>query len=156
MTTETVRLDALVSLLLLRGYYPVAPECAGEGAQLINGMWYMPRWGCDTLHNVIEEHGDELANAEKTGDPALLALVRFLAKYQSDLNDLREQCVGTTPEECQDAIIMRWPIIQRTVTQIALKRIGEQDYDTKLVAEAITVLCANSEFSGERSESAGT
>lgn len=64
MTTETVRLDALVSLLLRRGYYPVASECAGEGAQLINGQWHMPRWGCDTLQHVIEEHGDELANME--------------------------------------------------------------------------------------------
>ena len=45
MTTETVRLDALVSLLLKRGCYPVAPECAGEDAQLINGQWHMPRWG---------------------------------------------------------------------------------------------------------------
>lgn len=61
MTTETVRLDALVSLLLRRGYYPVAPEYAGEGAQLINGKWYMPRLGCDTLQYVIEEHGDEVA-----------------------------------------------------------------------------------------------
>lgn len=67
MTTETVRLDALVSLLLRRGYYPVAPECAGEGAQLINGQWHMPRWGCDTLQFVIDEHGDELANTEVRG-----------------------------------------------------------------------------------------
>ncbi len=60
---KTARLDALVSLLLRRGYYPVAPECAGDGAQLINGQWYMPRWGCDTLQYAIEEHGDEIANA---------------------------------------------------------------------------------------------
>lgn len=64
MTTETVRLDALVSLLLRRGYYPVHASCAGEGAQLINGAWYMPRWGRDTLQHVIEEHGDELANVD--------------------------------------------------------------------------------------------
>lgn len=67
MTTETVRLDALVSLLLRRGYYPVAPECTGEGAQLINGQWHMPRWGSHTFQHVIEEHGDELANAALTG-----------------------------------------------------------------------------------------
>ena len=48
---------ALVSLLLRRGYYPVAPECAGEGAQLVNGGWHMPRWGCDTLQHVIDDYG---------------------------------------------------------------------------------------------------
>lgn len=55
----------LVSWLLRRGYYPVAAACAGEGAQLVDGTWHMPRWGCDTLQHVLDEHGDELpANAQ--------------------------------------------------------------------------------------------
>jgi hypothetical protein len=52
-------LTSLVSLLLRRGYYPVSPECAGEGAQLVDGQWHMPRWGCDTLQHVIDEHGSD-------------------------------------------------------------------------------------------------
>jgi len=80
---------------------------------------------------------------EEYGPPALLALVRFLAKYQKDLNDLRNQCISMTPEECKDALIMRWPVIQGTANQLALKRIGEMDYDTKLVAEAVALLRAN-------------
>ena len=64
MEPKDIRIKVLVSLLLRRGYYPVAPECAGEGAQLINGHWHMPRWGCDTLQNVIEEYGDEIATLE--------------------------------------------------------------------------------------------
>lgn len=76
-------------------------------------------------------------NAEITSGKKYLALVRFLAKYQDDLNDLREQCMGMTPEECKDALIMRWPVIQGTSNQIALKRIGDQEYDIKLVAKAL-------------------
>jgi hypothetical protein len=56
------RLDALVSLLLRRGYYEVDPRVVGEGAQLVHGRWYMPRLGCDTLQMVIDEFGDELAS----------------------------------------------------------------------------------------------
>jgi len=85
---------------------------------------------------------NEAKHNKEYGPPALLALVRFLAKYQADLNDLRDQCMGMTPEECKDALIMRWPVIQGTATQIALKRIGEQAYDTKLVAEAVNALRA--------------
>jgi len=72
-----------------------------------------------------------------------LALVRFLARYQKDLNDPRNQCIDMTPEECKDALIMQWPVIQGTANQLALKRIGEMDYDTKLVAEAVALLRAN-------------
>lgn len=28
-------------------------EC--DGAQQLNGQWYMPLWGCDTLANLIED-----------------------------------------------------------------------------------------------------
>ena len=86
---------------------------------------------------------NEAKRNEEYGPPALLALVRFLAKYQDDLNDLRNQCIGMTPEECKDALIMRWPVVQGTANQIALKRIGELAYDTKLVAEAVNALRAN-------------
>lgn len=55
-------LDLIVSLLLRRGYYPIAPECVGEGAQIVRGQWYMPRWGCDTLQTLIDEFGDEIAS----------------------------------------------------------------------------------------------
>lgn len=59
LRAKVANVGALAGLLLSRGYYPVAPECAGEGAQIINGQWHMPRWGCDTLQNVIDDHGDD-------------------------------------------------------------------------------------------------
>ena len=38
--------------LIREGFYPVEPDKAGEGAQLITGQWYMPRWGCDTMRHI--------------------------------------------------------------------------------------------------------
>jgi len=48
----------LIKAILTIGYDPVAPEDVGEGAQLINKQWYMPRWGCDTLQHVSDILGD--------------------------------------------------------------------------------------------------
>jgi hypothetical protein len=93
---------------------------------------------------------NEAKRNEEYGPPALLALVRFLARYQADLNELRDLCMGMTPEECKESLIMKWPVIQGTANQIALKRIGELDYDTKLVAEAVHALRANADLRGER------
>jgi len=50
-------MKAFVKLLLQRCYYPTEPEFVGEGAQLVNGQWYMPAWGCDTLQHFIEGYG---------------------------------------------------------------------------------------------------
>jgi len=36
------------------GYYPVSACCVGEGAQIVEGQWYMPKWGCDTLQYIID------------------------------------------------------------------------------------------------------
>jgi hypothetical protein len=29
-----------------------------DGAQLINGEWYMPIWGCDTIQNILDGIGE--------------------------------------------------------------------------------------------------
>jgi len=41
---------------ILDNYEPVKPRAAliGAGAQIVDGQWYMPRWGCDTLQHVVE------------------------------------------------------------------------------------------------------
>jgi hypothetical protein len=59
---------------------------------------------------------NEANRNDEYGPPALLALVRFLAKYQDES-----------------------PVIQGTANQIALKRIGELDYD----AQAVKAMLAN-------------
>ena len=43
-----------IKRILELGYYPVPPSDIGEGAQIVNGQWYMPRWGCDTLQHIID------------------------------------------------------------------------------------------------------
>ncbi len=73
----------------------------------------------------------------------LLALVRFLAKYQSDLNDLRDRMLSMTPEECEEAVLMQWPVVRGTGNQIALRQIGELHYDVNLVAAAVKSIRAN-------------
>jgi len=40
---------------ILDNYEPIEPgNSIGDSAQLINGQWYAPKWGCDTLQHVIE------------------------------------------------------------------------------------------------------
>jgi len=39
----------LVKAILAIGYEPIEPDAVGEGAQIVDRQWYMPRWGCETL-----------------------------------------------------------------------------------------------------------
>ena len=41
--------------LLRTGYYSVSLENVGDGAQLVDGQWYMPKFGCDTLQHIKDE-----------------------------------------------------------------------------------------------------
>jgi hypothetical protein len=38
------------------GYVEISPDAAQhlDGAQLINGQWYGPRWGCDSLEHIVD------------------------------------------------------------------------------------------------------
>jgi len=48
-------ISELVKRILNAGYEPIEPgNSIGDSAQLINGQWYAPKWGCDTLQHVIE------------------------------------------------------------------------------------------------------
>jgi len=41
--------------VILDNYEPVKPGSLPEDSvQLINGQWYAPKWGCDTLQHIIE------------------------------------------------------------------------------------------------------
>jgi len=50
-----------IKRLLQLGYYPVSAELvkAGDGAQRVDGQWYMPRWGPDTLNHIDEIWGND-------------------------------------------------------------------------------------------------
>lgn len=88
-------------------------------------------------------------NATKTTDKTdvaqvdssdLLALVVFLAKHYDQLEALRYSLYAMTPEECKDAVVMKWPIIQGIKNQINLKRIGEMEYNSKAVGRAVAAI----------------
>lgn len=86
-----------------------------------------------------------MSTENKTDSPEvdssdLLALVVFLAKHHDELEALRYSLYAMTPEECKDAVVMKWPIVQGTRNQINLKRIGEMDYDSKAVGRAVTAI----------------
>jgi len=50
----------LVKRILNVGYEPIEPgNSIGDSAQLINGQWYAPKWGCDTLQHVIDQLSGE-------------------------------------------------------------------------------------------------
>jgi len=46
--------------MMRMGYYPVSSEVVKNHsqAQIIDGQWYAPRWGCDTLQHVKDEIED--------------------------------------------------------------------------------------------------
>jgi len=76
------RLQGVVSLLIRTGYFPVAADEAGEGAQLINGEWHMPLWGCDTLQRLIDECG--LASVDAGDSYSTENELRVIAKMRGD------------------------------------------------------------------------
>lgn len=51
---STVRADAVIRLLLDKAYFPVDAGSLDDGAQLVDGKWYMPVWGCDTLSYIVD------------------------------------------------------------------------------------------------------
>ena len=53
--------------LLKSAWEPVDSEYAGKlaDAQIVDGQWYAPKWGCDTLDHML----DELAARTPTNQP---------------------------------------------------------------------------------------
>ena len=68
---KPVRVQRLVRRLLELGYYPVSIECAKGAAQLVDGQWYMPRWGAETLQHVLDAFGNDTVSPNvKLTNPA--------------------------------------------------------------------------------------
>lgn len=49
-----VRADDVIRFLLEEAYFPDDAGSPDDGAQLVDGEWYMPAWGCDTLQYVVD------------------------------------------------------------------------------------------------------
>lgn len=51
--------------ILELGYEERIPSACFGGDQLVDGKWYVPKWGCDTLQHIIDEWGEEGRNGDK-------------------------------------------------------------------------------------------
>ena len=58
---SVVPVDAVLRLLLDKAYMPTGSSYGDE--QLVNGVWYVPVWGCDTLQYIVDGVKD-LASVE--------------------------------------------------------------------------------------------
>ena len=47
-----VPVDAVLRLLLDKAYMPTDSSYGDE--QLVDGVWYVPVWGCDTLQYIVD------------------------------------------------------------------------------------------------------
>ena len=46
--------------ILELAFIPVDPSSVREGDQIVDGQWYMPKWGCDTLANIFDIIGEDI------------------------------------------------------------------------------------------------
>ena len=85
---KPVRVQRLVRRLLELGYYPVSIECAKGAAQLVDGRWYMPRWGAETLQHVLDSFGNDAVSPNDITDMARFETA-FGAGYASAKTEMR-------------------------------------------------------------------
>lgn len=80
---------------------------------------------------------DALQDRETALDDARHAM-RWLAKYQDDLNRLfRKACAATDPAAAMNLLTLHWSIVQTTKNQFALRDLGRQAIDLQAVTRAI-------------------
>lgn len=50
-----LRCMALLAAVVRKHYNPIEDPKGCDGAQMWNGQWWMPLWGCDTLDNMLDD-----------------------------------------------------------------------------------------------------
>jgi len=65
--------------LIRKHYTPVIQP--GEGAQMFDGQWWMPKWGCDTLEHLIEDFQAALDAAVAEKDEQIRQITEALNNY---------------------------------------------------------------------------
>lgn len=50
---------------LLEFFIPIKTEEIVEGVQQVDGQWYMPLYGSDTMQHIIDEMREERPEAER-------------------------------------------------------------------------------------------
>lgn len=80
----------------------------------------------------------EGAQSEELSSTDLLALVRFLCSYQTQLQKLRYELLAIEDgEQLRDAMIGQWPVVQGLRNQMALEKIGRGEIDWDAVSRAV-------------------
>ena|SRR3990172_55888 len=46
---------ALLAAVAQKHYNPISDPTGVDGAQMWNGQWWMPLWGCDTLDSMLDD-----------------------------------------------------------------------------------------------------
>lgn len=73
----------------------------------------------------------------------VLDLLRWLAGLCMLQQDKRWEALALSAEECKDFVSMRWPIVQGTRNQSALREIGRQPVSEGNLGKAVEWLLAN-------------
>lgn len=53
--SPSVRLKKLLDAVVCKHYNEITDPTGVDGAQMWNGRWWMPLWGCDTLQTMLED-----------------------------------------------------------------------------------------------------
>ena len=54
-TSPGVGIRELLAAVVRKHYNPIEDPKGCDGAQMWNGQWWMPLWGCDTLDNMRDD-----------------------------------------------------------------------------------------------------
>ena len=76
-----VGIGELLAAVVRKHYNPIEDPKGCDGAQMWNGQWWMPLWGCDTLDNML----DDMAYASERQQAANAALTDPAAKPKETL-----------------------------------------------------------------------
>lgn len=71
---------------------------------------------------------------------AIRDLAIFLAKAHMEWHNLRGEAMSLSPDECQEFLIMKFPMIQGTRNQFDLEKVGALPHDTKNIRKAVDLL----------------
>lgn len=74
---------------------------------------------------------------QKKGTVIMDDMVRSLCETVERYTQIHMECWNKSPQEIKELMTMKFPLVQTTKMQIALKRIGMLPFDTKKAAEQI-------------------
>ena len=65
-----LRCMELLAAVVRKHYNPIEDPKGCDGAQMWNGQWWMPLWGCDTLDNMLDDMAYAVERHQAANDKA--------------------------------------------------------------------------------------